>query len=120
MSTFTKDQLDVSWEVEGGEQRKTEEAGMVIAIEHWPAGLDTTEDFRELPEGACQEQHWGYVMKGRGTIRYTDGTTETINAGQAYYLRPGHNAVIDEDIDLVEFTPAAQSPDQAPGTNLLG
>jgi hypothetical protein len=121
MSTFTRDDLEVSWKIEGGgEQRKAEEAGMVIALESWTAGLDTTEDFKELPEGACQEQHWGYVMKGSMTARYTDGRTEKISAGQAYYLAPGHNAVIDEDIELVEFTPANQSPDQAPGTNLLG
>jgi hypothetical protein len=121
MSKFTKDELEVSWEIDGGgEQRKTEEHGMVIALESWKAGLDTTDDFKDLPEGACQEQHWGYVMKGQMTIRYTGGSTETISGGQAYYLAPGHNAVIDEDIDLVEFTPASQTPDQAPGTNLLG
>jgi hypothetical protein len=119
MSTFTNETTEISWEVEGGQQRKAEAAGMVIALEHWPAGLDTTELFKELPEGACQEQHWGYILKGSITMIYTDGTKETLAAGQAYYVKPGHNAVVDEDVDLVEFTPANQSPEQVPGTNLL-
>ena len=120
MSTFTEANTEVAWEVDGGAQRKAEDGGMVIALEHWPAGLDTTEDFAELPDGACQEQHWGYILKGSITMKYTDGTTETLSAGQAYYLKPGHNAVVTEEVDLVEFTPANQSPDQKPGTNLLG
>ena len=44
-------------------------------------------------------------------MRYTDGRTETLSAGQASYIAPGHNAHVDEDCDLVEFTPADQSPD---------
>jgi hypothetical protein len=120
LSTFTRDNTKVTWEVEGGQQRSVTEAGMVIALEHWPAGLDTTDLFKELPDGACQEQHWGYILRGQITMIYTDGTRETLSGGQAYYIKPGHNAVVDEDVELVEFTPASQSPDQQPGTNLLG
>jgi hypothetical protein len=120
MSIFTKDDLPVTWEVDGGAQHSGADGGMVIALEHWPKGLDTTELFKELPDGACQEQHWGYVLAGSITMRYTDGTREQITAGHAYYVKPGHNAIVDEDVDLVEFTPARQTPDQAPGTNLLG
>ena len=112
MSTFTEANTEVSWEIEGGgQQRKGEDGGMVIALESWKAGLDTTELFADLPDGACQEQHWGYMIRGTMSVRYTDGRTETISAGQAYYLAPGHNARVDEDCDLVEFTPADQSPD---------
>jgi hypothetical protein len=49
-------------------------------------------------------------------MRFTDGTSETLKAGEAYYIRPGHNAHVDSDVDLVEFTPA----DQTPGINNLG
>ena len=113
MSTFTDANTEVAWEIEGGgQQRKAEDGGMVIALEHWKAGLDTTELFAELPDGACQEQHWGYMIRGSITMRYTDGHSETLSAGQAYYIAPGHNAHVDEDCDLVEFTPADQSPDR--------
>jgi hypothetical protein len=36
---------------------------MIIALEQWKAGLDTAEMFAGLPGGACQEPHWGYVLK---------------------------------------------------------
>jgi mannose-6-phosphate isomerase-like protein (cupin superfamily) len=71
--------------------------------------------FADLPGGACQEQHWGYIVKGSVTLHYTDGTSEMLSAGQAYYIRPGHNAHVDEDVELVEFTRA----DQTPGINNL-
>ena len=77
---------------------------MAVALERWQAGLDTGEMFAGLPDGACQEPHWGYVVSGRATVRYTDGTTETLTGGQAYYLRPGHNAHIDEVTEFVEFS----------------
>jgi hypothetical protein len=37
---------------------------VVVALERWNRGVDTTEMFAELPDGACQEQHWSYVIKG--------------------------------------------------------
>jgi hypothetical protein len=120
MSTFTQHNTEITWEVDGGAQHSTTDGGMTIALEHWPKGLDTTDLFKELPDGACQEQHWGYVVSGSITMTYTDGSSETITGGQAYYIKPGHNGHVDEEIDLVEFTPANQTPDQAPGTNLLG
>ena len=116
MGTFTRDNTDLAVDLDGfGQQHRAEDGGMVIALEHWNAGLDTEEMFAELPDGACQEPHWGYILGGRITMRYTDGTTETLRAGQAYYIRPGHNAHVDEDVDLVEFTRA----DETPGINTI-
>jgi hypothetical protein len=89
---------------------------MIIALERWSAGLDTGEMFSGLPDGACQEPHWGYVLTGAVTMRYTDGSSETLSAGDAYYIRPGHNAHVDVDVELVEFTLAEQTP---PGINNL-
>jgi hypothetical protein len=48
-------------------------------------------------------------------MRYTDGQTEVISAGEAYYIRPGHNAHIDNDAEFVEFTHA----DHTPGINTV-
>ena len=48
-------------------------------------------------------------------MRYSDGETDVLTAGQAYYIRPGHNAHIDEDVEFVEFTLA----DQRPGINTV-
>jgi hypothetical protein len=48
-------------------------------------------------------------------MRYADGETEVLTAGQTYYIRPGHNPHIDHDTEFVEFTPA----DQTPGINTV-
>jgi hypothetical protein len=114
MSTFTRDNTEIAVEIDGlGRQHRAEADGMIVALEQWRAGLDTGEMFKDLPDGACQEPHWGYVLSGSVTMRYTDGTSETLTTGQAYYIKPGHNAHVDTDVELVEFTLA----DQRPGIN---
>lgn len=116
MGTYTSQNTEVAVELDGlGRQHRAESGGMIIALEQWKAGLDTGEMFTDLPGGACQEDHFGYVVKGKCTVRYTDGTTETLTQGQAYHLRPGHNAHIDEDAEFVEFTRS----DPAPGINTI-
>ncbi len=47
------------------------------------------------------------MIKGRLRIKYAD-REETISAGEAYYLEPGHIPVIEEDAELVEFSPLAE------------
>jgi len=116
MGTFTTENTEIAVELDGlGRQHRAESGGMVIALEQWKAGLDTGEMFADLPGGACQEDHFGYVLAGRCTVRYDDGTTEVLHAGEAYHLRPGHNVHIDEDARFVEFTAA----DETPGINRL-
>jgi hypothetical protein len=116
MGTFTRDNTELAVDVAGaGQQHRAEAGGMTIALERWNAGLDTAEWFAGLPGGACQEPHWGYCVSGQVTMRYTDGETEVLTAGQAYYIRPGHNAHLDEDTEFVEFTRA----DQTPGINTV-
>jgi hypothetical protein len=116
MTTYTRENTEIAVDIDGlGRQHRAEAGGMTIALEQWRAGLDTAEMFADLPDGACQEPHFGYVVSGRATVRYTDGRTETLTPGQAYYLHPGHNVHLDEDTEFVEFTPA----DQTPGINTL-
>jgi hypothetical protein len=116
MGTYTWDNTETSVKLDDlGEQHRAEDGGMLIALERWNAGLDTGEMFADLPGGACQEPHWGYILRGSVTMRYTDGTSETLRTGDAYYIRPGHNAHVDEDVELVEFTKA----DDTPGINTI-
>jgi hypothetical protein len=116
MGTFTRENTEIAVDLDGvGRQYRAEEGGMIVALEQWTAGLDTAEMFADLPGGACQEPHWGYVLKGRATVRYADDRKETLSAGQAYYMAPGHNVHIDEDVEFVEFTRA----DDTPGINTL-
>lgn len=116
MSTFTRDNTELAVDLDGvGQQHRAQAGGMLIAIERWNAGLDTAEMFADLPGGACQEPHWGYIVRGAVTMRYSDGGSETLSAGQAYYIKPGHNAHVEEDVEIVEFTRA----DETPGINTL-
>jgi hypothetical protein len=66
-------------------------------------GTDFTEPFSEMPGGACQTAHWGYVIKGRIRIKYADHE-EILGAGDAYHLIPGHVPVVEEDSELIEFS----------------
>ena len=116
MSTYTRENTEIAVDIEGvGQQHRAVAGGMVIALERWKAGLDTTEMFAGLPDGACQEPHFGFVLRGAATVSYSDGEVESLSPGEAYYLRPGHNVHVDQDAEFVEFTRA----DQTPGINTL-
>jgi hypothetical protein len=116
MGSFTRDNTDLAIELDGfGKQHRTQAGDMFVALEQWKAGLDTGPMFADLPGGACSEPHWGYCVEGSVTVRFDDGEDETIRAGEAYYIRPGHNVHIDEDSELVEFTRA----DETPGINTV-
>ena len=111
MGSFTRDNTDLAIELDGfGTQHRAEAGGMYVALEQWNAGLDTGPMFADLPGGACSEPHWGYCLKGSVTVRYNDGPEETIAAGDAYYIRPGHNVHIDEDTEFVEFSRVEEAP----------
>jgi hypothetical protein len=69
----------------------------------FPAGFDATPLFKGLPNG-CECPHWGYLFKGRMRVKYADHE-EVITAGEAYYLAPGHLPVMEEDCEMVEFSP---------------
>ena len=60
-----------------------------------------------LPGGNCTCPHWGYVFKGRLTIRYADHE-ETVEAGEAFYMTPGHAPAAEAGTELVQFSPAEQ------------
>jgi hypothetical protein len=99
--------LPVAFEGMGAVLRETEWGEMNAAIESFPAGLDTAPLFKGLPDDRCQCPHWGYVARGRFTVHYPD-RTESIAAGDAYHLEPGHTIAYEEDTDLIEFSPRGQ------------
>lgn len=60
-----------------------------------------------LPTGKCTCPHWGYVIKGRVIVRYDDHE-EVLEAGDAFYMTPGHAPEAEEGTELVQFSPADQ------------
>lgn len=57
-----------------------------------------------LPDDRCQCPHWGVLFTGKIVVRYADHE-ETIEAGQAFYMPPGHVPEALEDCELVQFSP---------------
>jgi hypothetical protein len=66
---------------------------------------DQTPLLKGLPDDRCQSPHWGYVTKGRLTLRFADHE-ETYEAGDAFYAPPGHTPVGNEPgTEYVQFSP---------------
>ena len=38
-------------------------------------------------------------------VIYTDGTEETLRAGDLYYMAPGKTVIVEENVELVQFGP---------------
>jgi hypothetical protein len=105
MPAYSQDQVPIEFEVDVAQARAVPGGEMTIAFERLSAGVETAPLFKGLPDDACQSPHWGYVISGRLRVTATDGTEDTAQAGQAYYLPPGHNVVVEEDALVVEFSP---------------
>lgn len=70
-----------------------------------PAGMDISPLLQGLDGNLCQSPHWGYVIKGAVTVSYADGTQEAIHASDIFYWPPGHTVRVDEDADVILFSP---------------
>ena len=57
-----------------------------------------------LPNGQCHCPHWGYLLKGRVTVEYTD-RTEAYGPGDAFYMTPGHVPAAEAGSEFVMFSP---------------
>ena len=103
MHSSTND-LPLVWNEGAVEIRQLEAGNMMLSHERAPAGLDNAALFKGLPGDRCPGEHWGYVLRGSLRVSYTEHE-EIIRAGEVYYLTAGHTVRIEEDCELVEFTP---------------
>jgi hypothetical protein len=93
--------------VEGVESAQLEWAGMTVASTAFAAGTDGTDMLRQMcGEGLCPVPHWGYVVSGSIGARYSDGHEEVAQAGEVFYLPPGHAPFTTEPAEVIEFSPA--------------
>ncbi len=90
----SKQDLPVAFDEDGVRSQQVEWGDMNVALERFPAGLDTAPLFKGLPDDRCQCPHWGYVLKGR--------------TGDVYYMAPGHLPLFEEDSEVVEFSPKGE------------
>ena len=82
------------------------EGGYAVCFETHTADADLAPLFRGLPEDRAQLPRWGYVIEGRIGFRFAD-REETYEAGDAYYVDPGHTPVCYAGTEIVEFSPTA-------------
>jgi hypothetical protein len=107
-----KDQVDIRMEVPGVVIRQRLDFGDAtgygkISGEYFTlaAGVDTAPIFQGLNGNACHSPHWGFVLRGRITTTDAAGKQETVNTNDLFYWPPGHNVRLDEDAEIVMFSP---------------
>jgi hypothetical protein len=108
-----KDDVEVRMEIPGAVVRLRPGFGNVtgygeISGEYFTlaAGVDTTPLFQGLEGNLCQCPHWGFVIRGRITTTDAAGQKETVTTNDLFYWPPGHNVAVEEDAEIVMFSPA--------------
>jgi hypothetical protein len=81
--------------------------------------LDLAPLLKGLPDDLCQCPHWGMILKGRKLVKYRDHK-ETLKAGDAYYMEPGHATITAAGTEWIEFSPRKElrKTDKVVGRNL--
>lgn len=83
------------------------EGGWTVAFEEYSQDADLAPFFDGLPDNQCQAIHLGYVLKGRVAFRTANGE-EVFEAGDAYFVGPGHTPVLYAGGEVIEFSPTEQ------------
>ena len=60
--------------------------------------------FKGVLNDQCQAPHMGYVQKGKYGMRIADGVEEVFEAGDAFFIGPGHTPIIFAGCEVVYFT----------------
>ena len=79
------------------------EGGYAVCFERHTADADLAPCSGACPRIALSFC-WGYVIEGRIGFRFAD-REETFEAGDAYYVGPGHTPVYYAGTEIVEFSP---------------
>jgi hypothetical protein len=89
------------------EDRHEELDGYTVNFVSFRQDIDGTPMVKGLPDDRCQCPHWGYVLKGRLTFRFAD-RDEVFEAGDAFYLPPGHIPLAEAGSEMVQFSPTKE------------
>ena len=86
------------------EDRHEDIDGYTVNFVSFRQDVDGTPLTKGLPGDRCHCPHWGYVLKGRVTYRFADHD-EVVEAGDAFYLPPGHVPIVEAGTELIQFSP---------------
>ena len=106
---INKDDLPVAMEGPGTIMKnQAGYRGMTVAFNTLPAGTDFTPLLKGLKNDSCHCPHWGYMISGELLIKYDDGTEEILKEGDVFYLPPGHTAIVQKDMQFLDFSPSKE------------
>lgn len=110
-----KDRVAVKMEIPGAVIRQQTDFGDATGLGKisgecftLAAGVDTTPLFQGLEGNMCQCPHWGFVLRGQLTTTDAEARQETVKANDLFYWPPGHNVRVDQDAEIVMFSPQQQ------------
>ena len=98
--------VDVPTTIESEEVviQEAEWANIHVGFETYNDDFDLAPLLKGLPDDMCQCPHYGYVLEGRMRVKYAD-REEVVEAGDAYYITPGHAPIMEAGTEIVEFSP---------------
>ncbi|MCK0125367.1 cupin domain-containing protein [Gelidibacter sp. F2691] len=109
---IAKDDIQVKMQIPGAILRQQTDFGDAtglgkISPEYFSlsAGVDTAPLFIGLKGNMCQCPHWGFLTSGSITTTDVGGKEETVYANELFYWPPGHNVKVNEDAEIVMFSP---------------
>ncbi|MGZ7207443.1 MAG: AraC family ligand binding domain-containing protein [Halobacteriota archaeon] len=100
----SKEELPIAIERGGFVFRGATWGGMHVEIDTFNEEFDVTPLLKGFPNDMAPSPQWGYVFAGRVRVKYKD-REETVNAGDVFYMEPGHTAVFEAGTEIVMFTP---------------
>jgi hypothetical protein len=104
MAKASKETTPTTMDFEIAEDRRCELDEFTVNFVTIRQDHDLAPMLASLPGGRCQCPHWGVMTKGRMTVRYADHE-EVIEAGDAFYMAPGHTPAAEAGTELIQFSP---------------
>ncbi len=103
---MNKEEIPVTMQSPGTIMRAlTGYGGMTVAFNEVPAGTDFSPLLEGLKNNSCQCPHWGYIVEGELLLKYDNGSQEKLTTGDVFYMPPGHNAKVEKDLKIIDFSP---------------
>ena len=90
-----------------GVEREERLDGYTISFVTVRESHSLAEFLKGLPGDRCHCPHWGFLFKGRLTVRYGE-EEEVIEAGNAFYMPPGHVPAAEAGSEFVQFSPSEE------------
>jgi hypothetical protein len=74
-----------------------------VSVEHFSlvAGTDIAPLLQQLTDDLLDALPWGYVIEGSLSVTYRDGSTDTIEVGDVFYMCGGRSVRVEQDCELL-------------------